>query len=561
MNRVALAVWLALLAGLPAAGSAQWLELSVPERPAMDSASAEVGRVIYEAHCWYCHGDEGDGRGPVAEHLWPRPRDFTIASFKFRTTTSGELPTDEDLFRTVTLGLPGTAMPEWRSVLTAEERWQVISYIKTFAGGLFEDEAFDPYQAVVALADPSDSGSESLIATGREVYEQSDCWECHGMAGRGDGQKAPELRDDWGFPDRATDLETGWRFRGGSTPREIALRLSTGLDGTPMPSYAETLTEEERWEVAHYVASLGLETGGGRPPPAVLSARRADGDLPVRPDDDGWATAEEVWIPLSGQATFAPRWQVPAVSDLAVRALYSASEIALRLSWNDPYADTIPADPARANAEGWTADDSWPALFPDGQRRRGVYPDAVEVMLPAQPLDGPALPHLVYGDVRRPVELWRWSADRQVSGAGSAVRELDARGSERPPEPRAPAAQRADGSGTFADGRWSVVIRRPLSSSDDATGTRIRPGELIPIAFHVWDGSNGETGLRMALSSWYFLHLRKPARPAGFLLVLAAILATIALEYLAVRSMRRRAGQGRLALYVPEISTRQAVRS
>lgn len=522
----------------PAAAAAQWAVLDVPDRPEAGELSVEAGRRIYEEHCWYCHGEEGDGRGPIAEYLWPRPRDFQIASFKLRTTPSGELPTDEDLFRSVSLGLPGTGMPEWGSVLTTEERWQVIGYLKSFSDGIFEDEDFDPYQRVIDIPGLPGGAEEALVEAGRKVYEESDCRECHGDAGRGNGPKADELTDDWGLPIRATDLELGWRFRGGSTPRDMYIRLSTGLDGTPMPSYAETLTEEERWQVAHYVASLQRPVTSGGAGPVVIAATRIDGRLPGEPDAAVWREAKEVEIPLTGQATYPPRWQVPSVTDLTVRALHNGEEIVFRVEWNDRSADAEPGDSARARLEGWGADDSYPRLFPDGVRDRGRFRDQLEVLFPATDPAG-ALPHFVYGDGRRPVRLLRWSA-----GTPPTFEELRARGPGQAPEAARRDARSPGGRSVWIDGRWTVVLRQPLVSE-----TPFRVGGLVPIAFHVRDGSHGETGLRMSLSSWYFLHLREPMDAAHVLLLILAVLATASVEYALVRFMRRRARLGELRGY------------
>lgn len=543
----------------PADVAAQWMDLPVPGRPAADAALVEAGRAVYETHCWYCHGEEGDGAGPVAAMLWPRPRDFTIASFKLRTTGSGELPTDQDLYRSITLGLPGTAMPAWGEVLGQEERWQVIAYLKTFAGGLFEDPAFDPYGAIVELAPPPDAPIEELVARGREVYEGSDCWECHGDAGRGDGPKAPELRDDWGYPNRASDLESGAMYRGGSTPRDVYVRLSTGLDGTPMPSYVESLSDEERWQVAHYVASLDLEDSRVRSRSVTISAGRVRGSVPSAPEDAAWNATEEVWIPITGQATFAPRWQIPSVTELSVRALYDEDELAIRLSWSDRSADTLPGEPEIARAEGWSSQETFPAVYPEGRRVRGTFADAVEAIFPAH--DGSSLvqPHFVYGDADAPVEIWRWSAATPASadlGAGvsagvaragtsvarmrGSASELTARGTAGPPEPREAERRRLRAAGTFAAGRWSVVLTRPLRTDEGPLGGNLRPGRAIPIAFHVRDGGHGETGLRMALSQWHFLFLEEPRRPLDYLLVLLVIAATGGAEALAIRALRRR---------------------
>ena len=535
---------------VPVDGAAQWLDLDVPERPTADAIDVEAGRAIYGERCWFCHGEDGDGMGPVADYLWPRPRDFIAGSYKLRTTESGELPTDEDLFRSISLGLKGTAMPEWGSTLTVEERWQVISYIKTFAADLFEDEAFDPYLRIVELGEPPSGSANSLIEAGRQVYEEAKCWECHGAVGRGDGERAGEITDDWDFPIWPTNLHTGWRAKGGSSIREIYLRFTTGLDGTPMPSYSETLGQEERWQLAYYVASLNETPETATSAAVIISAHHIDGDLPGDPNDPAWDDATKIFIPLTGQATYAPRWQIQAVTDLTVQATYNADELALRLVWDDRFADTASVDSAAAMAAGWEADDTFPRIYPDGQRVRGTYSDAAEVMFPIRDDGGPVLPHFVYGSAGQPVDLWRWRADLQHSpGASSAVVELRASGGREPPQPHAAESQQASGEGVWQDGRWTVIIRRPLRTEEGAREVQLRAGQVVPIAFHAWEGANGETGLKMALSSWYFLHLQESAPATSYLAVLLAVLGALGFEYVAVLWMRNLKAQGRLTRF------------
>lgn len=545
---VALVAALGSFAAPPAA--AQWLDLDVPPRPAADAAAVEAGRAIYADRCWFCHGNDGDGDGPVAPYLWPRPRDFTVGSFKLRTTESGELPTDEDLFRTITLGIPGTAMPAWRSLLSDRQRWHVIAYLKTFAADLFDDPAFDPYRFVVAVGRPPRGGADALAETGRAVFEEADCWECHGAQGRGDGERAGELTDDWDFPLWPANLHLGWKLKGGSTAPDIYLRFTTGLDGTPMPSYHQTLSDEQRWQLAYYVASLARSGAQDRTPAVVITARRIEAAVPTEPADPVWETVTETHIPLTGQATFAPRWQTPAVTDLSVRAVYNDGELALWLAWDDRFPDTTAADPARAAAEGWSADDTYPVLYPDGQRARGTYPDGVELVFPTRPGNLATLPHFVYGNAGNPVDLWRWRADLQPAPASlGAVVELGASGPQRPPEERPRAADGPQGSGAWGDGRWTVVIRRALSTEDRMGRVQLTAGAMVPMTFHLWEGAHGETGLRMALSSWYFLHLPEPASGRRYAVVLLVVIVAAGIEWGAIRWMRARAAHGGLAQF------------
>ena len=80
--------------------------------PPSRRATPRPARAVYERKCLLCHGDKGDGKGPGAEHLVPKPRDFTKGLYKIRTS-SNKTPFDQDLHKIVTDGMPGTSMPSW----------------------------------------------------------------------------------------------------------------------------------------------------------------------------------------------------------------------------------------------------------------------------------------------------------------------------------------------------------------------------------------------------------------------------------------------------------------
>lgn len=245
------------------------------------------GEALYAIYCAACHGEFGDGRGPAAESLTPRPRDFTRGKFKIRSTESRELPTDQDLINTITTGMPGTWMPAWDN-LSEGDRQELAAYIKTFSGR-FERATSPPKKINMGNKIPF---SEASIAAGRLVYEELECFTCHGKEGRGDGESASDLIDEWNNPIRTPDLTEGWNFRGGNSVEDIYKRFMSGLAGTPMPSITESfvipgevedirikiedgepLTAEEReiyesameeiriktWHLANYVSSLGRE--------------------------------------------------------------------------------------------------------------------------------------------------------------------------------------------------------------------------------------------------------------------------------------------------------------
>ena len=541
--------------GRPRAAAAQWIELDVPTRPDPAMVDVDAGRAVYEERCWFCHGEEGMGDGPVAPYLWPRPRDFTMGSFKLRTTTTGELPLDEDLFRTISIGLSGSSMPAWETVLSEEERWQVIGYIKSFAADLFEDEFFDPYQAIAEIGDRPSGRTEDLIAAGERIYDENKCWECHGMLGRGDGARVPDLTDDWDYPIWPANLHEQWKLKGGQTVEEIYLRFTTGLDGTPMPSYEATVTNEERWQLAYYIESL-IPDEESESESSIIPALRVEGPLPNDSEDPAWDDVDEVKVPLTGQATYAPRWQIPAVTDVFVRVAFNEDEVAFRLAWDDRFADTLAVDSMRALTEGYSADDTYPVVFPDGERVRGWFADAAEIMIPVHNENTLVLPHFVYGNVGQPVDLWRWRAEHEYGAGQPAVIEMSADGAEAPPEVHDADSQLATGSGSWVEGRWTVVIRRPLRTEHTTGEVQLAAGQLVPVAFHVWDGANGETGLRMSLSSWMYLDLNEPAPFTAYLGVLLAVVLAVLAEWALVQWVRRGAERGRFRHFgVGEIAT------
>jgi cytochrome c oxidase cbb3-type subunit 2 len=207
------------------------------------------GKHVYLRRCTGCHGSGGDGNGPAATFLSPRPRDFTAAVFKFRTTPSGSLPTDGDLFRTVSRGVRWTAMPTWHEI-PEKDRFAVIAFIKRFSKRWTTDRPEPP----VTIGNPPPA-TEALLTTGRELYAKAKCAECHGDGGKGDGPSANQLRDDFELPIRPADFTRG-QFKGGSAVSDIFRTMTTGMDGTPMPSFSDTLSDDERWAISYYVLSF-----------------------------------------------------------------------------------------------------------------------------------------------------------------------------------------------------------------------------------------------------------------------------------------------------------------
>jgi cytochrome c oxidase cbb3-type subunit 2 len=234
-------------------------------QPAQQIPDAQTGgKAIYEQHCAACHGTKGDGNGPAAVWLYPKPRDFGAGSFKIKSTPGQSLPTDADLYQSVVRGLPGSSMPSF-AYLTEPECRDVVQYIKhltarTNAAGervnLFADAAAKGEQAQPVAVPPEPAAGVQQLALGREVYQKMSCALCHGETGAGDGPQVPTLKDASGLPVRPRDFNTGL-FRGGHTGRDLYLRIHNGLPGTPMVPYGpEQMKPEERWALVHYVQSL-----------------------------------------------------------------------------------------------------------------------------------------------------------------------------------------------------------------------------------------------------------------------------------------------------------------
>src|SRR5881628_1972799 len=195
--------------------------MNIPSSPDL----LTLGREVYHSRCVGCHAKSGDGNGLAATFLSPRPRNFTLGVFKFRTTPSGSLPTDGDLYRTVTRGVRWTAMPTWHE-LPDKERLAVVTFIKTFSRR-WKDEQPEP---PATIGEPPKATAE-LVARGKDLYQKAKCFQCHGAEGKGDGESAADLTDDLKFPIRPADFTRG-QFKGGSTVRDIFRTMTLGLEGS-----------------------------------------------------------------------------------------------------------------------------------------------------------------------------------------------------------------------------------------------------------------------------------------------------------------------------------------
>ncbi|RMH22092.1 MAG: cytochrome c [Acidobacteria bacterium] len=217
----------------------QWQTVAPGENAAYNQRASLVqrGRRTYVKYCAGCHGEAGDGNGPAAARLLTKPRDFTRGIFKFRSTDSGSLPLDEDLYRTITRGLARVSMPAF-PLLPESEKIALIEYLKTFYPRWEEEKG---RRRVVPVPPPPDDLDEPRRRLrGRMVYLQMGCWKCHGIDGRGTGATQTEYVDAWGHPQKPFDFTRG-SLKGGSSPADVYRTFHTGLRSI-MPAYeGETL--------------------------------------------------------------------------------------------------------------------------------------------------------------------------------------------------------------------------------------------------------------------------------------------------------------------------------
>jgi len=220
---------------------------------------AAAGKALYGRYCIGCHGARGDGEGenaPYVNPAYPKPRDFTMGLFKCRSTPSGSIPLDSDLFDTISRGVHATAMPSWLP-LTRHERADLIAYVMTFSPRFKEEKAEKPLEIP-----PETPSAPESVARGKGLFQELKCAECHGPEGRGNGPSAPSLRDSKGNPIVPYDFTTGVVFKCGATNRDLFRIFMTGLDGTPMPSYADYLRPDQAWDLVHFLRTLQVHYKG-----------------------------------------------------------------------------------------------------------------------------------------------------------------------------------------------------------------------------------------------------------------------------------------------------------
>ncbi|MEO5742865.1 MAG: c-type cytochrome [Vicinamibacterales bacterium] len=239
-------------------GVPTFIEVEIPLHPPATVATRARGKELYDFNCAHCHGENGDGAGYGAPFLVPSPRDFVAAQYKFRSTASGQLPTDEDIFRTISRGATGTGMPPWQYLLEDGDRWALVDYVKTFSPRL----RTDPVRTAMTIVQPPSKHRDT--ENGREVYVKMQCAKCHGDDGRGVGPSATSLLDAKGKYINTRDFTFATSYRTGFSEREIVRTMETGMNGTPMPSYTGIISPKDQHDMVAYLMTMASHRSGNQ---------------------------------------------------------------------------------------------------------------------------------------------------------------------------------------------------------------------------------------------------------------------------------------------------------
>jgi mono/diheme cytochrome c family protein len=496
-------------------------------------AQREAGKQLYLKYCSQCHGEKGDGEGYATPHLLPKPRNFTTGKFKIRTTPSGTLPTHQDLVNVIRRGMPYTSMPDWPG-LSDGEISNLAYYITTFS-----PEFSNPESAGQPIQIPSGPrATNETIQQGKKLYEDAGCIKCHGALGRGDGPSAPTLKDDWGEAIRAADLSQPWTFRGGPSREDIFRTMSTGLNGTPMPSFHDALQPDQRWAITDFILSL---SGGASGPDYtnLVVAKHVNEPIDLAKGAASFTSAPVARFPIVGQIMEPGRAFHPPATNVTVQAIYDADSIALLVRWHDMSAQKegkngpslpVPAEeeegaPAAATPETQEpadpfADATAPALPPS------EFSDAVAIQIPSEATTGARKPYFLFGDSQNAVDLWFFdlatASPGQFTGKGSAdVAPKDAKD--------------VTGVANYDQGEWSVIFKRGLRAE---SGAPFSQGEFTPIAFSVWDGFSRERGNRRGLTVWQSLYVEPENVPSAIGPMVKTALFILAIELVVVGWVR-----------------------
>jgi mono/diheme cytochrome c family protein len=487
-----------------------------------------LGRRTYDKQCAACHGADGGGDGEAAYLLYPKPRDFVGGAYRLVSTWE-RVPTDEDLYRTISRGMPGSAMPAW-SHLSEEERWGLVHYVKAFAS------------APIVVPPTAEPTSEGQPGTGvirvpprppftpearRLALERfgDACASCHGPSGKGDGTEAQ--KDEAGYPTRPRDLTVGV-FKGDPDPLQLYRRIVAGMPGSPMPM-SDWAHGAEAWHLVDLVRSWSSEAQRQRAEMRTFRIRAARVPrVPDHPDAGTWRLAAPVNLHLMPLW-----WRSDRPEELTVRAVHDGRQVAILLVWGDPthdhtamrpqdFRDAVavqlsptPDPPFFAMGGPGQAVNIWmwkserqADLEPAFQDLEKVYPNLGIDSYPnlkAAPVEQPTRQALTLAS--DPLFVTGWGAGNIVSDPlpPSPAEDLVAQGFGTL-RARARSDQAVDARGVYTTGTYRVMFRRDLRGHGTG-GVSLAPGVTVPVAFAVWNGSAGDRDGQKSVTIWQALVL------------------------------------------------------
>jgi mono/diheme cytochrome c family protein len=263
------------------ASFAQQTQADIHARIGMESHFGDVtghaksAQYDYRRYCVGCHGERGDGMGENFPWIDPKPRDFQLGIFKCRSTPTGTLPTDQDLADTIARGLDRSNMPPW-NVFTNQQKADLVAWVKHFSPRFASEKPGTPIQIP-----PEPEVTPERLKAGREVFARVQCWKCHGVTGEANGPSAATLQDDLGRPIAPFNFTEGSRPKCGSSDQDLYRIFMTGLDGTPMPSFADNLKPEEAWDLVFYLRALMSQPSKEKAMAKQLGLKPVDPNAPA----------------------------------------------------------------------------------------------------------------------------------------------------------------------------------------------------------------------------------------------------------------------------------------
>jgi DMSO reductase family type II enzyme heme b subunit len=513
----------------------------------------ESGQQLYARHCAACHGERGDGQGLAAAFLFPKPRDFRSGKFRL-ISTSNNVPTRDDLQAVLLRGMPGSAMPSWVH-LAQQERDAIVDEIlrlrvegaqEVVVNQIKEDEGMsdeeiaasaEAQQAIeeeVRNATTPGEGravpaigptTEEAIARGKINYAKFVCVSCHGETGRGDGVQ--EMQDDEKLPTRPRDFTLGV-FKGNPDPASLYRRIAFGMPGTPMPS-SSSMTPEQMIDLVHYIRSLSSEEQ--RQAAVATRGKLVAKRLPAIPSSAGGDWSQVPAIRLHVTPLW---WRTDADANFQVQVAHDGRTLALRLSWSDTtpnleslhsesFKDAVAVEVYRGLAEPFlgmgSADSPVDVWFWDADRQNELaaveqsHPNAVadvypfnEASVASAELSRPAGRMAAQPAIAFPARSVGNQIVPPANGAGGSA--LQAAG-PRTLTFHVPTSQIVQAHGTWADGRWMIVMTRPLAVNSSQEGVSLEPGSQASIAFALWDGSHQDRNGQKSITIWQDLEIEK----------------------------------------------------